>query len=218
MKCPKCGKEIASDSNFCEFCGTQVRKIRKPKRAPWIVLSIVFSVFTFIFGIMTFVEYRAKQNFSKEIIELETELTEYELEEERAEYIREKGYVDLGLPSGTLWKDQNEDASFNFYYDKAISKYRGKLPSKGQFEELKDYCIWTWIGNGYMVKGPNGNYIILPAMGWRDQNGSTHSLGTDGWYCFDTPNQGYLYFAQGTIRTSDGTLTSCCVRLVAKNL
>ena len=25
MKCPKCGKEIANDSQFCEFCGTQVK-------------------------------------------------------------------------------------------------------------------------------------------------------------------------------------------------
>lgn len=27
MKCPKCGNEIANDSLFCEFCGTQVGKI-----------------------------------------------------------------------------------------------------------------------------------------------------------------------------------------------
>jgi predicted nucleic acid-binding Zn ribbon protein len=25
MKCPKCGKEIANDSVFCEFCGTKVK-------------------------------------------------------------------------------------------------------------------------------------------------------------------------------------------------
>lgn len=44
MKCPKCGKELTNDSNFCEFCGTQVRKIRKPKSAPWIVMTIIFCV------------------------------------------------------------------------------------------------------------------------------------------------------------------------------
>ena len=26
MKCPNCGKEIANDSLFCEFCGTKVKK------------------------------------------------------------------------------------------------------------------------------------------------------------------------------------------------
>ena len=25
MKCPKCGKEIASDSQFCEYCGTPIK-------------------------------------------------------------------------------------------------------------------------------------------------------------------------------------------------
>lgn len=26
MKCPSCGKEIAEDSKFCEYCGVQVKK------------------------------------------------------------------------------------------------------------------------------------------------------------------------------------------------
>ena len=26
MKCPKCGKEIADDSQFCEFCGAQIKE------------------------------------------------------------------------------------------------------------------------------------------------------------------------------------------------
>lgn len=26
MKCPNCGKEIADDSKFCEFCGTKVKQ------------------------------------------------------------------------------------------------------------------------------------------------------------------------------------------------
>lgn len=25
MKCPKCGKEIAYDSKFCEFCGAKIK-------------------------------------------------------------------------------------------------------------------------------------------------------------------------------------------------
>lgn len=214
MKCPKCGKEIANDSNFCEFCGTQVRKIRKPKRAPWIVLSIVFSVFALLFFFVAFVEYKGKKDIREEVVELEGELLEIELEEERAEYIRAKGYVDLDLPSGTLWKDKNEDGGYNFYYDNAISRYKNELPTKAQFEELKTYCTWTWIGNGYMVKGPNDNYIVLPALGWRDTGNKSYCLGTDGWYCYANPQNGYLRIANGTISILDGTLTSCCVRLV----
>ena len=33
MKCPKCGKEIADDSNFCEFCGSPVLEIPRMDEA-----------------------------------------------------------------------------------------------------------------------------------------------------------------------------------------
>ena len=39
------------------------------------------------------------------------------------------GYVDLGLPSGTLWKDKNEEGGF-YTYDQAVSKFGNKLPTK----------------------------------------------------------------------------------------
>ena len=46
MKCPKCGKEIANDSFFCEYCGTQIKPIKKVRKAPWVVMTIVFGVLT----------------------------------------------------------------------------------------------------------------------------------------------------------------------------
>ena len=33
MKCPNCGKEIANDSVFCEYCGTRVKEVPKPEPA-----------------------------------------------------------------------------------------------------------------------------------------------------------------------------------------
>ncbi len=39
------------------------------------------------------------------------------------------------------------------------------MPTKEQFDELLKYCKWTWMGNGYEVKGMNGNSIFLPAAG-----------------------------------------------------
>lgn len=33
MKCPKCGKEIANDSVFCEYCGTQLEQTA-PQQEP----------------------------------------------------------------------------------------------------------------------------------------------------------------------------------------
>jgi len=44
MKCPNCGKEIANDSFFCEYCGTQIKPIKKVRKAPWVVMTIVFGV------------------------------------------------------------------------------------------------------------------------------------------------------------------------------
>ena len=51
-------------------------------------------------------------------------------------------YVDLGLPSGTLWKAENEDCGL-ITYDQAVNFYRTSLPTKEQWEELKNFCLWT---------------------------------------------------------------------------
>lgn len=74
------------------------------------------------------------------------------------------GYVDLGLPSGTLWKIQNEARSY-YTYDEAISRFGNQLPSKTQWEEL-NVCQWSWTGNGCNVEGPSGGVLFLPANGW----------------------------------------------------
>lgn len=71
------------------------------------------------------------------------------------------GYVDLGLPSGTLWSKANEKGKLTF--DDALQKYELRVPSKGQWKELIDNCTWTWEGNGYTIKGTNGNSLFLPA-------------------------------------------------------
>lgn len=78
-------------------------------------------------------------------------------------------FVDLGLPSGTLWKDKNESELFN--NNAALVDFTNNLPSYANFEELKDNCKWEWTGNGYKVTGPNGNSIYLPTTNFRDCNG-----------------------------------------------
>ncbi len=80
------------------------------------------------------------------------------------------GYTDLGLPSGTIWKDIN--ATGFYTYDEAFSQFGNRVPSKEQWEELKAECQWSWNGNGYKVTGPNGNSINLPVGGHRDCNGN----------------------------------------------
>ena len=92
-----------------------------------------------------------------------------------------QGWVDLGLPSGTLWKDKNEAGGFFTYYQ-AIAKFGNSLPTKEQCEELKNYCQWTWYGNGYRVTGPSGESIIMPADGYNICYGGVADVGAYGGY------------------------------------
>ena len=74
-------------------------------------------------------------------------------------------YVDLGLPSGTLWSSKNESGYYT--YGKAVSTFGNRLPTDKQFSELVKECNWTWHEKGYyIVKGPNGKAILMPAYGY----------------------------------------------------
>ena len=108
--------------------------------------------------------------------------------EARRQELLSQGYVDLGLSSGTLWKNANEGGDYARYtYDEAVSRWGSKLPIKEQLRELKNKCTWTWTGNGYKVTGPNGNSITLPAAGARDCGGDVGAVGEYGFYCSSTP-------------------------------
>lgn len=86
------------------------------------------------------------------------------------------GYVDLGLPSGTLWaKDYvvNENDEYEMLnYDEA-KKY--SLPTQEQFEELVANCTFdykclhnTVLDEGYLkikITGPNKTSIEIVAQG-----------------------------------------------------
>lgn len=101
--------------------------------------------------------------------------------ERQAELLK---YVDLGLPSGTCWRNSNEGGDYVRYtYNEAVSRFGNKLPTKDQFLELENECEWTWTGNGYKVTGPNGNSIYLPAAGWRDCEGDVGDVGDVGTSC-----------------------------------
>jgi hypothetical protein len=111
-------------------------------------------------------------------------------------------YVDLGLPSGTLWKRQNESSFYT--YEQAINRFGNKLPERHHFDELINECTWIWMEDyGYKVVGPNGNSITLPAAGCRNCDGDVYSDGTFGIYWSSTPrdsdNAWDLYFGSSEV-------------------
>ena len=116
------------------------------------------------------------------------------------------GYTDLGLPSGTKWKNNNESGFYT--YDDAVRTFGNKLPTKAQLEELQSSCNWTWTSRGYKVTGPNGNSIVLPATGYRGCGGSTRSIGSCGIYRSSTPGGSgkawFLYFCSGEVDMGSG--------------
>lgn len=102
-------------------------------------------------------------------------------------------YVDLGLRSMTMWKSTNEknlaDSKNGFYtYDEAVAAFGSKLPTMEQFNELMHYCRWIWLGVCYKVVGPNNNYILLPADGFRDCMGGVFYEKSYGFYWSSTPD------------------------------
>ena len=130
-----------------------------------------------------------------------------------------QGYVDLGLESGTLWKDQNESGQDFYTYEEAVDQFGDKLPTYDQMLELKESCQWQWTGSGYKVIGPNGNSMILLAAGYRDCGGSTGSIGSLGHYWSSTPNGSndacYLFlYSSGVLINSHGRCMGKSVRLV----
>lgn len=98
-------------------------------------------------------------------------------------------FVDLGLPSGTLWAKYNAHIGkkYHFTYDEAMKHFGDCIPDYDQYRELLDLCKWEWIQlfggkvKGYRVTGPNRNSIFLSASGYYSGT-SLSSAGSYGLY------------------------------------
>ena len=132
--------------------------------------------------------------------------------------VQESDYVDLGLPSGTLWKSKNEKGMY-YTYDEAVSQFGDKLPTREQFAELQAFCTWTWNGKGYVVKGDNGNSIVLQAAGLRFCSDGVLNVGTSGSYWSSTPyvsGRAWIldFYSGGVTLDYEGGCLGLSVRLV----
>ena len=88
-----------------------------------------------------------------------------ELQENKTEF------VDLGLPSGTLWASTYEMSGSSCLYLPFEQAKKYQLPTMEQYLELIDSCKWDYRKSGnsfshFIVIGPNGNSIKLAATGY----------------------------------------------------
>ena len=85
------------------------------------------------------------------------------------------------------------DIAGNSNYDTARANWGGtwRLPTKAEIQELVNKCTWTWTTqgshNGYLVTGPNGKSIFLPATGYREYVSILD--GSRGFYSSSTPDE-----------------------------
>ena len=106
-------------------------------------------------------------------------------------------WIDLGLPSGRIWAAENETDYYDF--DNAVKTFGKELPTKEAWQELFDKCARKWDKEkkGYLLTGPNGNTIFLPAAGYR--SGTTvSSAGLGGYYWSSSPysTATYAYYVR----------------------
>ncbi len=115
-------------------------------------------------------------------------------------------YIDLGLPSGTLWATCNVGAGNPWEYGELLESEEDpatlkmgsnwRLPTQNEYRELAENCNlqWTTDYNGTGVKGLivtskkyTNKHIFLPVKG----SYGTYWSSTKDWY-----HEGYYYFFQ----------------------
>lgn len=152
MKCQNCGKENANASEHSESCKANLQQQRNSKL---LIIVLIVILIALVIAIVCSIF-----SDNKEVVV--------------------DGYVDLALPSGTMWKTENESGYYD--YVTAVKSFGNHLPSKAQLKELRKYCKWTWTGQGYKVIAANGNSIDLPAEGYRNCEGNICYVDTSCYY------------------------------------
>lgn len=127
----------------------------------------------------------SKGTFTEQAEEAKIKAEKERMAAERRAQLKADGFVDLGLPSGTLWRAPKKIHS-RYAWDEAKSIWGEEIPSRGQWEELIRYCKWIWNGRGYEVTGSNGNSITIHANGLYDCDGEVRGMLDIGCYWSST--------------------------------
>ncbi len=130
---------------------------------------------------------------------------------------QEVSLIDLGLPSGLQWMEQNLGANksyeFGEYYlgnDTPTLTDLGEgfsIPSKVQFQELIDHTVHRWTEiegvEGMIFTASNGNNIFLPAaaqLWWNNEKGAGYwdinNRGSGAYWTSTPSSSNYIYFLE----------------------
>lgn len=100
------------------------------------------------------------------------EIEKFNINSGEYKYFQPKEYEGGAYFGPECWNDIIPNIS-GTSYDVAHVKWGGgwRMPTKDEVNELCEMCSWQWTSingvNGYKVTGPNGNFIFLPAAGFK---------------------------------------------------
>ena len=86
-----------------------------------------------------------------------------------------------------------------------------RMPTSDELKELRNNCTWEWVYvngvNGYLITGPNGNYIFLPAANSRQEQKRMYSSGSGAYWSselnfYDDNEADILWFCDDTYKWS----------------
>ena len=137
-------------------------------------------------------------------------------------------FVDLGLPSGTLWAKDFEMEDNKLVYAPYIETQRIDIPTKVQCAELLVLCKFKLTGGSVHCIGPNGKSIVFSFTGFKEIGNEEKSTAYSVSYFWikdedhdSKHNAAFFYLGQGTqVLTKTGEIFSgykLPIRLVKKN-
>jgi len=120
-------------------------------------------------------------------------------------------FVDLGLPSGTMWAKEFEHNGDKVYYLPYCDASTLSLPTEEQWNELLSFCRWefTYVNNysrKYDCIGPNGKVITFNSYGFHKVDG-IREQGAHIYFWLKDPSEEpdkklvYMYYDGGEIKT-----------------
>ena len=109
------------------------------------------------------------------------------LSDENGEETDVKKYVDLGLPSGTMWSADFEKDGNDIAYVPYEKAQKHEIPTSEQCAELFGNCKFMKKDNLFYCIGPNGNYVTFALLGYKelDNEQATYTVASLFWICND---------------------------------